>query len=531
MKQGFRGTALLGGVAACLALLSGAAAAAENAALKTEAVKAVDARAKLAQQMTDSIFSFGEIGFEESETSRYVTDILEKNGFKVTRGVAGLPTGWTATWGRGGPLIALGSDIDGVPQASQKPGVPYHDPIVPGAPGHGEGHNSGIPLVVVAALAAKEVMQREGIPGRLMIWPGVAEELLSGKAWFVRAGVFKDADAVLFAHVSSGFTTSWGEAAGTGMISAAYTFDGKAAHSGASPWFGRSALDAVELMNMGWNMRREHLRLQQRSHYVITNGGDQPNVVPPQASVWYYFREQSFDRILENFAIGNRIADAAAAMTDTKVTRRTLGAAAPRHFNKPLAEAAWANIETVGMPAWNADDRAFAKTVQHNLGAPEDGLKDKVDVLRPPPEENYIGGSDDIGDVSWTVPTITLNYPSNIPGIPAHHWGSAIAMATPIAHKGVVNGAKAMAMTVVDLMTKPALLAEAKAYFTDVQTKDQKYVPFLSAEDTPPILLNRKRMDEFRPELKKHYYNPDRYGTYLEQLGVRYPNTERRKAE
>lgn len=180
---------LLAGVAA-LCMLPGAALAASTAALKTQAVKGVDARAKMAQEITDSVFSFGELGFQEVETSRYLTDVLEKNGFKVERGVAGLPTGWTASWtnGSGGPVIALGSDIDGIPKASQKPGIPWHEPLVEGAPGHGEGHNSGQAVNIVAALAVKELMEKNNIAGTLMLWPGVAEELVAGKPiWFVMA--------------------------------------------------------------------------------------------------------------------------------------------------------------------------------------------------------------------------------------------------------------------------------------------------------------------------------------------------------
>ncbi len=231
----------------------------DPAALKAKVAKGVDARAKLGQVMVDSIFSFGELGFHEVETSKYITGILEKNGFTIQRGTAGMPTGWTATWGKGGPLIALGSDIDGIPKASQKPGIPYHEPLVEGAPGHGEGHNSGQPLIIVAALAAKELMEREKIPGRIMIWPGVAEELLAGKAFFVRDGVFKDVDAVLFVHVANSFGTSWGTAGGTGLISVEYSFHGLSAHSAGAPWRGHSSLDAVELMDTAWNFRREHL--------------------------------------------------------------------------------------------------------------------------------------------------------------------------------------------------------------------------------------------------------------------------------
>lgn len=533
--MGHKGFARLASSAAMIAMLAGSApvyaqsASYDVAALKKSVEAGVDARAKLAQVMTDTTFSFGELGFHEVETSKYITGILEKNGFTIQRNVAGMPTGWTATWGKDGPLIALGSDLDGIPKASQKPGIPYHDPLVEGAPGHGEGHNSGQPLIVIAALAAKEMMEKNHIPGRLMIWPGVAEELLAGKAFFVRDGVFKNVDAVIFVHVAANFGTSWGFRGGTGLVSVEYSFHGASAHSAGAPWMGRSALDAVELMDVGWNFRREHLRPEQRSHYVITDGGDQPNVVPPEASVWYYFREQTFDAIKKNWDIGNKMSEAAAMMTDTTVTRKILGSAAPAHFNKPLAEAMFANIKDVGLPAWTTEDQAFAKTVQYNIGAKEEGLPTTIPPLRPPAEKPESGGSDDIGDVSWVVPTITLMYPSNIPGLPGHNWANGIAMATPIAHKGVVVGAKAVAMTVVDLMTNPALLASMKDYFNNVQLKNEHYVPMLSASDKPPVYLNTRTMDTYKDQLKKYYYDPAKYPNYLQQLGIAYPNLTRIK--
>src|SRR5213079_1806266 len=271
----------------------------------------------------------------ETETSRYLVDLLRKNGFTVREGVAGIPTAWVATWGSGKPVISLGSDIDDIPQASQKPGVAWHDPIIQGAPGHGEGHNSGQAVNITAALAVKKLMERDHLPGTLMLWPGVAEELLGTKAYYVRAGLFKDVDAVLFAHVGANMNVGWGDSGGNGMVSVEYTFKGESAHAAGAPWRGRSALDAVELMDVGWNFRREHLRLQQRSHYVIPNGGDQPNVVPPNASVWYYFRETSYEEIKKLWEIGNNMAKAATMMTDTEVSAmKVLGSAWPGHFNK-----------------------------------------------------------------------------------------------------------------------------------------------------------------------------------------------------
>ena len=486
-------------------------------------VDGVEQRRKLAQVMNDTVFSFGELAYQEFETSKYLTSLLEKNGFSVERGVVGMPTAWVARWGSGRPVIALGSDIDCLPKASQKPGVAYREPLIEGAPGHGEGHNSGQAVNIVAALAVKDLMEREKLSGTLVIWPGVAEELLAGKAFFVRAGIFKDVDAVLFTHVGDDLSTAWGAPRGSGLISVEYTFEGESAHAANAPWRGRNALRAVELMNIGWDFRREHLRPEQRSHYVITDGGDQPNVVPSRASVWYFFRELDFENIKKNYEIGNKIAEAAAMMTDTKVTRKVIGTAAPRHFNKTLAETLQANIERVGMPQWTEDEQTFAKAVQRLVQGKEDGLNTETRKLEPPPARPESGSSDDIGDVSWVVPTVTFRYPANIPNLPGHNWSNAIAMATPIAHKGIVAGSKVMAMTMIDLLLRPELIQGAKAYLTDVQLKNHKVLPLLSETDQPQIHLNRETMERFRPAMRKFYYDASKYDTYLDQLGVKFP--------
>src|SRR5436190_22401737 len=347
-------------------------------ALKKEAADAVEAMRTDTQQMVDQVFSFGELGFQEFETSKYLAGILEKNGFKIERSYAGIPTAWFATWGSGKPVIAIGSDIDDIPQASQKPGVAYHDPIIEGAPGHGEGHNSGVPLNITAALAVKKIMEREHLPGTLKIWPGVAEELGGAKAYFIRAGLFRDVDVSLFAHVGNNLGVGWGAGFGTGLVSVEYSFKGESAHAAAQPWRGRSALDAVELMDIGWNFRREHLRLQQRSHYIIPNGGDQPNVVPQSAAVWYYFRETDYEHIKELWDIGNKMAQAATMMTDTEYSMRVLGSAWPGHFNKTIAETMHANIEKVGLPEWTDAEQTLAKALQHELKVPEVGLATKL---------------------------------------------------------------------------------------------------------------------------------------------------------
>ena len=509
----------------------GATPAAKVESMKADLSGEIDSMKTRTQIMVDQIFSYGELGFQEFETSKYLTGILEKEGFTVTRGVAGIPTAWTATWGSGKPVIALGSDIDCIPQASQKPGVAYHDPIIEGAPGHGEGHNSGQALNITAALAVKKVMEREHLQGTLMLWPGVAEEQLGTKAYYVRAGMFKNVDIVIFTHVAADLAVSGGPADGSGMISVEYMFSGESAHSAGAPWRGRSALDAVELMDVGWNFRREHLRLNQRSHYVITNGGDQPNVVPQNAGVWYYLRETDYEHIKSMWDIADKMAEGATLMTNTSFKSRVLGSAWPGHFNKPIAAAMEENIKKVGLPQWSDDDQKLAKALQHELKTKEEGLRTKLklgeaarggmsngDEPRVPG-----GGSDDIGDISWNVPTVVLRFPSNIPGGPGHNWANAISMATPIAHKGATTGAKVEALTILDLLTNQDLVKSAWTYFKDVQTKDVQYKPLIRPQDEPALWLNQKIMAEYRPRMQKYYFDPTKYKTYLEQLGIKYP--------
>lgn len=495
--------------------------------LKTEAIEKIDARAKMAQVMVDKIFSFSELGFQEVETSKYITDILKENGFEIEYGISGVPTAWIAKWGSGKPVIAIGSDLDCIPKASQKPGVAYHDPIIEGAPGHGEGHNSGNALNVVAAISVKEIMEKEGISGTLMLWPGVAEELVGTKAYFTRDGYFDNVDMCLFTHVASNMSVAWGQPRGTGLISVEYTFEGESAHAAGSPWRGRSAADAVELMNIGWQYAREHTDPLARSHSVINNGGDQPNVVPSKASIWYYFRHVTYPKIMEVYTRANEIAEGAAMMTRTKVTRNVLGSAWPRHFNKVIAETMYGNIRTIGLPTWSPADQALAKALQKEVNSIKaEGLATKLDTIKAPLSYMVSGGSDDIGDISWKLPTVTLRFPSNIPGLQGHHWSNAVAMATPIAHKGVVAGAKVEAMTILDFLLKPELVKDAWTYFQTEQGMKQAYIPMVTKDDKPAIDLNKDIQDAYRPLLEKVYYDEKKYNSYLEQLGITYPTVK-----
>lgn len=493
--------------------------------IKTATLEAVESRHKNTQVMIDKVFSFAELGFQEYESSAYLIGILEAAGFEVEKGISGIPTAWMATWSHGdGPTIALGSDVDCIPKASQYPGVAYHKPMVEGAPGHGEGHNSGIPVIITAALTLQEQMQKNKLGGTLVVWPGIAEELVASKAWYVRDGYFDKIDLCIFTHVSSNLSVSYGQSTGTGLISVEYTFEGEAAHSAGSPWRGRSALDAAELMNVGWNYKREHLHPLKRSHSIFTDAGDQPNVVPSKASIWFYLRDITYEGIMKMYADANNIAQGAALMTDTKVHSKILGTAWPRHFNKVIAETMYANIQTVGLPKWSVADQTLAKAVQKEVESnTTTGLAVELSELGKPLQNPRSGGSDDIGDISWTIPTVTLRFPSNIPGLQGHHWSNAIAMATPIAHKGGTAGAKVVATTVIDFLTQPLLLEQAKHYFENVQRKETQYQPMISEKDPPPIYLNKDIMDQYRPALKKFYFDESKYDTYLEQLNIQYP--------
>ena len=496
------------------------------ASWKSELAEAIDGRRGFTANIVDQIFSFAELGFQEFETSGYLAELLREHGFTVEEGVAGIPTAWVATWGSGRPKISLGTDIDNIPKASQMPGVACHLPLVEGAPGHGEGHNSGMAVQITAALAVKELMQREGLEGTIQIWPGVAEELVATKAYYVREGMFEDVDIVLYAHVGNNLSTSWGMTPGTGLISAMFTFEGSAAHAGGAPWRGRSAADAVNLMEVGWNFRREHLRTQHRSHSVVYDGGDQPNVVPSKASIWFYFREKNYPQIRDLFVIGDSIAKGAAMMSGTVLDDvRIIGSAWPGHFNQVIAEAMYENIQQVGLPQWTEDDERFAQATQREVGTFESGLATELSILRPALTEaqRTAGFADDIGDISWNVPTATLSFPSNIPGLPGHHWANAIAMATPIAHKGATQGAMAQAMTLLDFMVRPELVDQAWDYFENIQNREIQYTPFIRPSDQPATEMNAEIMEDFREEMQKYYYDSDRYDSYLDQLGVSYP--------
>lgn len=487
--------------------------------LKQEGMALVQQRDERTGRLGDAIYSYSEIGFQETKTIALVVKELRAAGFTVETGVAGMPTAYRATYGSGGPVIGLMSDFDGIPGASQRPASLAHDPLVKDGPGHGEGHSTHQPTLIAAAIALKQTKDKRKLPGTIIVFGGPAEELLASRGYMVNAGLFKGVDALIDVHIGTGLGTGYG-INNLAILSAQWEFTGTTSH-GAWAWQGRSALDAVELMNVGTNILREHVEPTARIHYVIPVGGKQPNVVPAEAKVWYYFREKDAAKTWELFARARKAAKAAALATDTHVTERILSASWPINGNKALAEVLQRNIELVGMPKWSADDQAFARAFQKSMGAPETGLETEVKPLR---EWTQASSSSDAGDVTWQAPYVRLSIPAQVTGaLAGHHWSAGIAPATPMAHKGMTAAAKVIVATALELMTDPPTVSAIKADFQAQLARYPKWKSMIPPDAVPPIELNTAEMAKYREQLAPFEYNPDGKQTYLEFLKVNYP--------
>ena len=446
--------------------------------------------------ISDSIWNFAELGMQEFKSSTILIRTLEAEGFTIEKNVAGIPTCFVATWGNGKPVIGILGEYDALPMLSQKALVTIQDPIIPGAPGHGCGHNLMGTAGVAAAIAVKRSMELNNIEGTIKFFGSPAEETLISRPYMVRDGVFKDVDAVIDNHASSNLETGYG-VSGNAVMSVLFSFKGRTAHAASAPWSGRSALDGVELMNVATNYLREHLYYTHRLHYVITEGGKAPNIVPDKASVWYYVRNTD-DRLEETY---KRVVDCArgAALASGTVldTVIVLSAIHQKHSNKGLAETIQRNIELIGLPEWTEDENAYAKSLQKELGAEEAGYMAKISPLRQPSGVETGGASTDVGEVSLIAPTATLNFPGVVPGIIGHHWSTVTSVYGKAAWKGLNTGAKVMAATALDLITKPKLLEEIKAEFTEY-SKSHPYETFLPEGAKPPLDLNKELMDKYR---------------------------------
>jgi aminobenzoyl-glutamate utilization protein B len=453
-------------------------------------------------KISDAIWSYAELGMQEYRSSALLADTLEEAGFTVERGAAGMPTCFVATYGTGEPVIGLLGEFDALPMISQKGRVPFKDPLLEGAPGHGCGHNTMCTAAAAAAIAVKNAMEKYGFPGTIKVFGSPAEETLISRPYMIRAGLFNGVDAVIDNHSGSGFSTSYGKG-GNAMFSSVFTFKGKTAH-GASPWNAVSALDAVELMNVATNFLREHLLYTYRMHYVIKEGGEAPNVVPDRASVWYYVRN-SDERVEEMYAKVINCAKAAALATGAELERiRCYSAVHQRHASKAAAELFQKNIDLVGMPEWTKEEHAFAKALQKELGEEEKGMPTEVGEIRDSSLHFVGGGSSDVGDVTLIAPTATIRFPGQVPGAIGHHWSVVAGNYGSAAWKGLNAGAKAIAASAIDMLTKPEELKKLRDEF-EAYSAEHPYKPFLPDDAEPPLDLNKELMEKWRPLMEKHY--------------------------
>lgn len=466
---------------------------------KRVALDWVDENERLLVEVHGEIWSYAEVGLQEFKTGKLLADILERDGFKVERGVAGMPSAFVASHGSGGPVIGIMGELDALPGISQKP-VPYREPLVEGGAGHGCGHNGYATTALGGALAVKAAMDEGRVSGTIKCFGCPAEETLVGKVFMVRDGVFDGVDACIGHHPSSFNGTSL--RSGNAMNSVKFEFFGEASHAAGSPEMGVSAMDAVELMNIGVNYMREHVIQETRVHYVVEDGGHEPNVVPPYARSWYYVRaperelvEMYYRRILD-------IADGADKMVGTTHKVRFLSGVHNGLPNETLAELAVANMREIGAPTYDEEELEFARELaksvpreRKKIALMKSPLPDAMDLMDvdlntriydPVGEGTKGGGSSDVADVAWNIPTIQFRTVYAIVGAPGHSWLNVASNGTSIGHKSTVFASRVMAATVIDLLTKPELLQKAKDEWKE-RMKDRVYRSPLPPDLKPPL--------------------------------------------
>ena len=467
---------------------------------KALALGVVERNSKSIALLGDNIFYFAELGMQEFETSRLMTEILGKAGFQVERGISGMPPAFMAIYGSGTPVIGFHTEFDSTPGNSQVPAVVEHQPLTDGAPGHAEGHNVNAAVMIGAAFAVKKAMDEFDLEGTLKVFGAPAEEQLISRPYFARDGYFDDVDILFHPHIASDFKTEYGVRQ-YALISAEFAFKGESAHGAVAPWKGRDALDAVELMDIGFDKFREHLEPTHRSHRVITSGGVQPNVIPNEATIWWFFRESTAQKVSRLFEQAKVIAEGAALMTGTSFSVNVISAVWPTRGSRTVAEVLQSNIELVGMPEWNDEEQQLARALQTELGVEAQGLNQQVKPLKLAVQST---SSNDSGDLTWIVPTVKVGFPSNIPGIAAHHWAAAVAPATSIAHKGAVAGAKSMAASAMDFLLSAPLVEQAKKTHRE-ELSGVDYRPLLPVGQKPPVDLNKELMERYRMQMREHY--------------------------
>ncbi len=445
----------------------------------------IEQQTDLLKRVNREIWQFAELGLEENKSSGLLVDVLRQHGFRVETGLAGMPTSFVASYGSGSPVIALLAEYDALPSLSQKISA-EEDPVQAGEPGHGCGHSGLAAGSLGAALAIKAAMEQHKLPGTIRLYGTPAEETTIGKVYMLLAGAFDDVDVCLHWHPSSKNQVWHGSS--KAVLSVKFSFRGTAAHASGNPDQGRSALDAVELMNLGVNFMREHVKEDARLHYVITDGGDAPNVVPATATVWYYIRADDHHDVEQYFAWVQDIARGAALMTRTKMSLAIDTDCHELIPNQPLSEVLHDNLSKIAAPKFTADEQAFARKLQQPLiddfgSSFSLALDDSVHPLPATPEKGK--ASTDVGDISWRLPTSGLRITCFAVGSPGHCWQNVAAIGSSIGEKGTVYAARVMANSALDLFEKPELIAAAKQDFAR-RMQDRPYTSLISPGQRPP---------------------------------------------
>ena len=448
--------------------------------LKKEAFAQVEQLSDQLTRIASQIWEFNEIALEEYKSSQLLAQSLKDQGFKVEFGAGGLPVAFVATYGQGQPIIGIPGEFDALPGLSQKAGVAAKEAITPGAPGHGCGHNLFGAGSAGAAIAVKNIMQQHQLKGTIKFFGCPAEETVEGKIYMIRDGAFAGLDVCLDWHPSDKNEVSLKTSNALNNFEVIY--HGKTSHAAGDPWNGRSALDAVELMNHGINYLREHVRPTVRMHYVIPGGGMAPNIVPDYAKVWYYVRGKDRVEVEEVYARVLKIAEGAALMTETTHQVHVITGVYNYLKNKVVAAVLYQNLQLVGPPAFTPEEQALARQLQHNLGNKEEGLSTKIEPFAAP--EEYIGGSTDAADISWLVPTASLTVACCPLEIPWHGWGVVSCSNSSVGFKGMITAAKILSAAAIDFLLDPKKIQEAQKEFKE-KTRDFVYKCAIPGEQKP----------------------------------------------
>jgi aminobenzoyl-glutamate utilization protein B len=444
--------------------------------LKAKAMADIQSQYDQYKNIALNIWDYAEVGYKEVKSSDLLQKTLADNGFKIDKGVAGIPTAFVATYGSGSPVIGILAEFDALPGLSQQP-VPQKQPIAGKDAGHGCGHHLFGTASVASAIEVKKLMESGAIKGTVKLYGTPAEEGGSGKVYLVREGLFKDVDVVLHWHPGAENSVTMTKALANS--SAKFRFNGLSAHASAAPEKGRSALDAVESMNYMVNMMREHIPSDARIHYVITNGGKAPNVVPDYAEVYYYVRHPNRDVVRQLFDRVEKAANGAAIGTETKMNYEIIGGTYDLLINKTLGEMAQKNLELVGGITYTAEEVAFGKELQKSFDFTVPPVESAATIKPLKTVEDAGGGSTDVGDVSWNVPTVGIRTATWIPGTPAHSWQAVACGGREIGTKGMIVAAKALTLMAIDLFKDNTLVQKAKEEFNNARTANFNYKPLL----------------------------------------------------